>query len=57
MQRGECGTQKPLTCSASQLAKVAQMRSDDESGMERLLGERRAQRFASAFLDVLRGAG
>ncbi|MCZ4266719.1 DNA helicase RecQ [Rhodobacteraceae bacterium G21628-S1] len=57
LQRGECGTQKPLTCSASQLAKVAQMRSDDESGMERLLGERRAQRFASAFLDVLRGAG
>ena len=39
------------------LAKVAQMRSDDVGGMERLLGERRAERFAAAFLDVLRGAG
>ena len=57
LQRGSCGTEKPLTCSASTLAKVAQMRSDDASGLERLLGERRAERFATAFLDVLRGAG
>ncbi|OIQ31457.1 MAG: ATP-dependent DNA helicase RecQ [Alphaproteobacteria bacterium MedPE-SWcel] len=57
LQRGTCGTQKPLTCSASMLAKVAQMRSDDQTGLERLLGERRAERFALAFLDVLRGAG
>ncbi|UWQ79563.1 DNA helicase RecQ [Leisingera sp. S132] len=57
LARGECGTLKPLSCSASLLAKVAQMRSDDEAGITRLLGERRAERFASAFLDVLRGAG
>ncbi|MGR3761024.1 DNA helicase RecQ [Roseobacteraceae bacterium NS-SX3] len=57
LSRGECGTQKPLTCSASLLAKVAQMRADDEAGITRLLGERRAERFAAAFLDVLRGAG
>ncbi|WP_323782918.1 DNA helicase RecQ [Leisingera sp.] len=57
LARGDCGTLKPLTCSASLLAKVAQMRSDDEAGITRLLGERRAERFAAAFLDVLRGAG
>ncbi|WP_027245374.1 DNA helicase RecQ [Leisingera daeponensis] len=57
LARGECGTLKPLTCSASLLAKVAQLRPEDESGVTRLLGERRAERFAAAFLDVLRGAG
>ncbi|MFW8593990.1 DNA helicase RecQ [Cribrihabitans neustonicus] len=57
LARGECGTLKPLSCSASQLAQVAQMRSTDEAGLARLLGERRAERFAAAFLDVLRGAG
>ncbi|MBQ4823998.1 DNA helicase RecQ [Leisingera sp. HS039] len=57
LARGDCGTMKPLTCSASLLAKVAQMRAGDEAGITRLLGERRAERFAAAFLDVLRGAG
>ncbi|MDE4173054.1 DNA helicase RecQ [Phaeobacter sp. PT47_59] len=57
LARGACGTLKPLSCSASLLAKVAQLRPEDEAGLERLLGERRAQRFAAAFLDVLRGAG
>ena len=57
LARGKCGTLKPLSCSASLLAKVAQMRPSDEAGLERLLGERRAERFAAAFLDVLRGAG
>ncbi len=56
LSRGDCGTLKPLSCSAAQLAKVAQMRPDDSTGVERLLGERRAERFASAFLEVLRGA-
>ena len=57
LARGDCGTLKPLSCSASLLAKVAQMRPEDAAGLERLLGERRAERFAAAFLDVLRGAG
>ncbi|WP_411351677.1 DNA helicase RecQ [Leisingera aquaemixtae] len=57
LARGACGTLKPLTCSASLLAKVAQMRPEDETGVTKLLGERRAERFAAAFLDVLRGAG
>ena len=57
LSRGAAGTDKPLSCSASQLAKVAQMREPDSGTLERLLGERRADRFGPAFLDVLRDAG
>ncbi len=57
LARGTDGTDKPLSCSASQLAKVAQMRPDDGSAIERLLGDRKAERFGPAFLDVLREAG
>ncbi len=56
LARGETGVEKPLSCSASLLAKVAQQRPNDERGMERLLGERRSERFGAAFLDVLREA-
>ncbi|UWQ93250.1 DNA helicase RecQ [Aliisedimentitalea scapharcae] len=57
LARGDGGIDKPLSCSAAQLAKVAKLRPDDEQGMERLLGERRTERFGAAFLDVLREAG
>ncbi len=56
LSRGPDGIDKPLSCSASQLAKIAQLRSDDASAIERLLGERRSERFGAAFLDVLRMA-
>lgn len=55
LARGEGGTEKPLSCSASLLAKVAQMHNADDVALERLLGERRAERFGAAFLDVLAG--
>ncbi|OAN72916.1 ATP-dependent DNA helicase RecQ [Sulfitobacter sp. EhC04] len=55
LARGEGGTEKPLSCSASLLAKVAQMHNADDAALERLLGERRAERFGAAFLDVLAG--
>lgn len=57
LSRGEEGTDKPLSCSASQLAKVAQLRGGDRSAIERLIGDRKAERFGAAFLDVLREAG
>ncbi|NOC46961.1 MULTISPECIES: DNA helicase RecQ [unclassified Ruegeria] len=57
LSRGPEGIDKPLTCSASQLAKVAQMRPDDLRGLEQVLGDRRHERFGTAFLDVLREAG
>ncbi len=56
LSRGPDGIDKPLSCSASQLAKIAQLRSDDARSIERLLGERRSERFGAAFLDVLRMA-
>ncbi|GAB4546889.1 MAG: DNA helicase RecQ [Ruegeria sp.] len=57
LARGPDGIDKPLSCSAAQLAKVAQMRPKDERALEQILGDRRAERFAAAFLDVLRAAG
>ena len=57
LARGLQGIDKPLSCSASLLAKVAQVNPDDRASLDRLLGERRAERFGDAFLDVLRRAG
>ncbi|MFZ7091198.1 DNA helicase RecQ [Primorskyibacter sp. 2E233] len=54
--RGTDGADKPLSCSASLLAKVAEQRPDCDSGMLRLLGDKKAERFGAAFLDVLREA-
>lgn len=56
LARGAEGTEKPLSCSTSQLAKLAQMPHADERALESLLGDRRAARFGPAFLDVLRAA-
>ncbi len=53
LARGPDGTEKPLSCSASLLAKVAQLRPRDHGALVRILGERRAERFGQAFLDVV----
>ncbi|MBI1418860.1 MAG: DNA helicase RecQ [Limimaricola sp.] len=54
LARGPDGTDKPMSCSASQLSKVAQLRVPDADALARLLGPRHADRFGAAFLDVLR---
>ena len=51
--RGPHGADKPMTCSASMLAKVAQLRNADIASLTRLIGERHAERFGDAFLGVL----
>ena len=56
LQRGEDGTQKPVSCSASLLARVAKMSHAEEGEVMRVLGERRADRFGSAFIEILRSA-
>lgn len=56
LARGPEGIDKPMSCSASLLAKVASQKPDDEWAMSRLLGNKRAERFGAAFLDVLRTA-
>ncbi|MFQ1700327.1 DNA helicase RecQ [Loktanella agnita] len=55
LTRGPHGTDKPMSCSAAMLAKVAQMRSADAGQLERLIGEKYAERFGDAFLEVLEG--
>lgn len=52
--RGPDGIDKPMSCSASLLAKVASMRPRDVDGITRILGDRRADRFGDAFLEILR---
>jgi len=53
LAHGADGTAKPMSCSASLLAKVAKIRPGDQDGLARVLGARRAERFAAAFMDVL----
>ncbi|SMP08076.1 DNA helicase RecQ [Shimia sagamensis] len=54
--RGPNGIDKPMSCSAGLLAKIASVKPRDAQSMERLLGDRRAARFGDAFLDVLHDA-
>ena len=53
LARGESGIEKPLSCSAGLLAKVAKLPGSNPAALKRLLGEKRHQRFGEAFLEVL----
>ena len=55
LNRGADGTGKPMSCSASVLAKVARLHNPDRNGVARLLGDRYDDRFGAAFFDVLAG--
>jgi ATP-dependent DNA helicase RecQ len=52
LARGD-GSGKPMSCSASLLAKVAAMRRPDMDALAGILGERRAERFGPVFLQIL----
>ncbi len=53
LSRGLDGLEKPLSCSASLLARVASLRPRTLHDLKRLLGDKRSERFGTAFLDVL----
>jgi len=53
LQRGPHGADKPMSLSASMLAKLAQLHNADRDGITRLIGDRYAERFGDAFLEVL----
>ena len=55
LARGEDGTGKPMSCSASLLAKVAALSPDATEQIERLLGARLSERFGTAFAAVIAG--
>ena len=52
LTRGEKGLDKPLSCSTSLLVKVAQRRPSSIKEISHILGERRAKRFGTAFLEI-----
>jgi len=54
LQRGPDGADKPMSCSASMLARVARLHNPDQAGLARLMGDKYVDRFGAAFLDVLR---
>ena len=54
LMRGEDGTGKPLSCSPAHLAKIASARPSDLPALERIVGDKRADRFGPAFLEALR---
>ena len=54
LQRGPDGADKPMSCSASLLAKVAKLHNADATGLVRLMGDKYAARFGDAFLEILR---
>jgi ATP-dependent DNA helicase RecQ len=53
LERGDCGTLKPVGCPPALLARVAGSPGADADALDRLLGPRRAERFGPAFLDIL----
>ena len=55
LTRGPEGADKVMSCSATQLAKVAQAKPRDLAGLTRIIGDRHAERFGEAFLDVISG--
>ncbi len=50
---GPHGTEKPMSCSTSLLAKVAGQRPDSTAALVRIIGEAKAERFGDAFLEIL----
>ncbi len=53
LSRGADGTGKPMSCSASLLARIAALGPDAVDQIERVLGDRLAERFGPAFARVL----
>ena len=53
LARGDDGTGKPMSCSASMLAKIAALGPERVDQLPRLLGDRLADRFGPAFAAIL----
>ena len=51
--RGPMGVDKPLSCSASVLSKIARLKPRSLTEMAKIIGPQKADRFGVAFLDVL----
>ena len=56
LTRGPLGVDKPLTCSASLLSKIAKLKPRSLDEMAKIIGPKKTDRFGAAFLDVLKNA-
>ena len=53
LSRGTLGVDKPLSCSASVLSKIARLKPRSLNEMAKIIGPQKTDRFGVAFLDVL----
>ena len=51
--RGSMGVDKPLSCSASVLSKIARLKPRSLNEMAKIIGPQKTDRFGAAFLDIL----
>ncbi len=56
LSRGDCGTLKPMSLSASQITKLVKSRPHDIEAVTRILGEKPAERFGPAILAAIQAA-
>lgn len=56
LARGVSGIEKPMSCSAAELRRLAEQRPRTLDGVIRLIGDRHADRFGTAFLQILQDA-
>ena len=54
LSRGPLGVEKPLSCSASLLSKIAKLKPRSLDEMAKIIGPKKTDRFGAAFLDVLK---
>ena len=53
LSRGAIGVDKPLSCSASLLSKIAKLKPRSLNEMSKIIGPQKTDRFGAAFLDIL----
>lgn len=53
LARGTCGTQKPMSLTSGQIAKLAKTRPRSLGAIESLIGDRKTERFGHAFLELI----
>ncbi len=53
LARGTCGTLKPMSLTTAQRARLADRRPQDDAALTRLIGDKAAERFGTAFLQTI----
>lgn len=56
LARGDCGTLKPMSLTASQITKIVKLRPSDMTSFARIVGDRSAERFGPAMIEAIHAA-